>query len=94
MCLGIPGKIVEFVDPENGIVKAEVAGVRRNVSIQLLADEADPVRIGDWILIHVGFALCRIDEAEAEETLRMLESMGAAYADELQALQKSEIEGG
>jgi hydrogenase assembly chaperone HypC/HupF len=61
MCLGIPGKIIELIDPENGVVKTEVAGVRRNVSVQLLSEDPHPVRVGDWILIHVGFALCRID---------------------------------
>jgi hydrogenase expression/formation protein HypC len=92
MCLGIPGKIIELVDPEHSIAKAEVAGVRRNVSIQLLENEDPPIRIGDWILIHVGFALCRIDEQEAAATLRMLGGMDTAYSDELQALEKSEIE--
>ncbi len=90
MCLGIPGKIIEIVDQENGIAKAEVGGVRRNVSIQLLADDQNPPQVGDWILIHVGFALCKLDEREAEATLRMLQEMGAAYADELRALGKSE----
>jgi hydrogenase expression/formation protein HypC len=91
MCLGIPGKIIEIVDHENGIAKAEVSGVRRNVSIQLLTDDQNPPKVGDWILIHVGFALCKLDEREAEATLRMLEEMSTAYADELRALEKSEI---
>jgi len=65
MCLGIPGRIVELVDPDRGIAKAEVGGVRRNVSIELLENEGTPVTVGDWILIHVGFALCKIDEEEA-----------------------------
>jgi hydrogenase expression/formation protein HypC len=92
MCLGIPGKIVELVDAERGIAKAEVGGVRRNVSIQLLENEGTPVKIGDWILIHVGFALCKIDEEEAAATLRLLNGMGTAYADEITSLEKSEIE--
>jgi hydrogenase expression/formation protein HypC len=92
MCLGIPGKILEIVDEERFIAKAEVSGVRRNVSIQLLENEDPPIRVGDWILIHVGFALCRIDEAEATATLRMLGGMDTAYEDELRALEKSEIE--
>ena len=91
MCLGIPGKIVEMVDAARGIAKAEVGGVRRNVSIQLLENEDPPIKEGDWILIHVGFALCRIDEQEAETTLRLLNAMGASYSDELSALAKSEI---
>jgi hydrogenase expression/formation protein HypC len=91
MCLGIPGKIVEMVDAARGIAKAEVGGVRRNVSIQLLENEDPPIKEGDWILIHVGFALCRIDEQEAETTLRLLNGMGTSYSDELRALAKSEI---
>ena len=62
MCLGIPGRIVEIVDAGLAIAKAEVGGVRRNVSIQLLDDQLSPVQIGDWVLIHVGFALCKIDQ--------------------------------
>jgi hydrogenase expression/formation protein HypC len=92
MCLGIPGRIVEMVDAERGIAKAEVGGVRRNVSIQLLENEGTSVKTGDWILIHVGFALCKIDEEEAAATLRMLNGMGTTYADEVAALEKSEIE--
>jgi hydrogenase expression/formation protein HypC len=92
MCLGIPGKIIEIVDPENGIAKAEINGIRRNVSVQLLADEQDSPKVGDWILIHVGFALCKLDEREAEATLRLLAEMGTAYDDELRALEKSKID--
>jgi hydrogenase expression/formation protein HypC len=92
MCLGIPGRIVEMVDAERGIAKAEVGGVRRNVSIQLLENEGTPIKTGDWILIHVGFALCKIDEEEAAATLRLLNGMGTAYSDEITALEKSEIE--
>ena len=85
MCLGIPGRIIEIVDGEHWIAKAEVSGVRRNVSIQLLADEQNPVKIGDWVLIHVGFALCKLDEHEAEATLRLLEEADSAYAHDLKA---------
>jgi hydrogenase expression/formation protein HypC len=92
MCLGIPGRIIEIVDPANGIAKADVSGVRRNVSIQLLADEQNPVKVGDWILIHVGFALCKLDEDEAQATLRLLEEVSTAYYDELLALEKSKID--
>lgn len=91
MCLGIPGQIIEIVDADRMIAKAEVSGVRRNVSIQLLEDQSSPVRVGDWVLIHVGFALCKIDEQEAEATLNLLNGMDSVYADELRALEKSEI---
>ena len=66
MCLGIPGQIVEIVDDEHHIAKAEVSGVRRNVNVGLLAEGADAVRCGDWVLIHVGFAMSKIDEEEAQ----------------------------
>jgi hydrogenase expression/formation protein HypC len=92
MCLGIPGKIVEFVDAANGIAKADVGGVRRNVNVALLQSEGEEPRIGDWVLIHVGFAMSKIDEREAEETFRFLEGLGQAYNDELDVLAESEIE--
>ena len=89
MCLGIPGQIVEFVDPEHHIAKAEVSGVRRNVNVGLLAGE---VETGDWVLIHVGFALSKIDEEEARATLDFLEQLGEPYEQELAELKGSSIE--
>ncbi|HZJ45560.1 MAG TPA: HypC/HybG/HupF family hydrogenase formation chaperone [Pyrinomonadaceae bacterium] len=74
MCLAIPGKIVEIVDEENRIAKVEVGGVKRNVNIGMLS-ESD-TKIGDYVLIHVGFAMSKVDEHEAEETLRMLKELG------------------
>ena len=91
MCLGIPGKIVEIVDADRSIAKAEVGGVRRNISVQLLEDQSAPAQVDDWVLIHVGFALCKIDEREAAATLTLLNGMDTAYSDELRALEKSEI---
>lgn len=79
MCLAIPGKIVEIVDPENQIAKVEVGGVRRNVNIGML----DDVKVGEYVLIHVGFAMSRIDEQEAQETLRLLEELGS-YEEEVE----------
>jgi hydrogenase expression/formation protein HypC len=92
MCLGIPGQIVEIVDDENHIAKAEVSGVRRNVNIGLLAEGEDAVGIGDWVLIHVGFAMSKIDEEEAQETRRFLEMLGEPYEQELSELKTSGIE--
>ncbi|CAN5853652.1 HypC/HybG/HupF family hydrogenase formation chaperone [soil metagenome] len=92
MCLGIPGQIVEFVDPVHGIAKADVGGVKRNVNVQLLQEGEDRVDVGDWVLIHVGFAMSKIDEKEAEETYRFLESVGQMYEDELAELAESDIE--
>ena len=74
MCLAIPGKIVEIVDAENSIAKVEVGGVRRNVNVGML--EKEEALVGNYVLIHVGFAMTRIDEHEAKETLRILEEIG------------------
>jgi len=72
MCLAIPGRVVEIVDEAGGVAKVEVGGVRRNVNVALL----DNVRVGDYVLIHVGFALSKVDEHEATMTLRLLEELG------------------
>ncbi len=82
MCLGIPAQIVELVDAEAALAKADVAGVRRTVSVALCPEAA----VGDWVLIHVGFALSRIDERQAQETLTLLEQLGAQYEQELTEL--------
>ncbi len=73
MCLAIPGKIVEIVDAENHLAKVEIGGVRRTVNIGML----DNVCLGDYVLVHVGFAMSKVDEKEAEETLRMLRELGS-----------------
>jgi hydrogenase expression/formation protein HypC len=90
MCLGIPGQILEIFDDGAQLAKVDVSGVRRKVNIGLL--EQEHVGTGDWVLIHVGFALSKIDEDEAEQTLVMLRGMGQAYQDELDALRESVIE--
>jgi len=90
MCLGIPGQIIEIVDEANTIAKVDVNGVRRNVNIGLVLP--DSPRVGDWVLIHVGFALSKIDDAEAQATFRFLEELGKAYEDELNQLSESSIE--
>ena len=90
MCLAIPGRVIEMVDAERQIAKVEVAGVRRNVNVGLLTGDDRP-ELGEYVLIHVGFALSKIDEQEAMETLRMLEGLGAAYTEELDQLKESTI---
>ena len=90
MCLGIPGQVIEFVDDANNIAKVEVSGVRRNVNVMLV--RPDGLEPGDWVLIHVGFAMSKIDEHEAQETLKVLRMMGDLYTDELQMLHESRIE--
>ncbi len=90
MCLAIPGQIVEIVDHEHQIARVEVAGVRRNVNVGLLP--GDGVIPGEWVLIHVGFALSKVDEEEAHATLKLLEGMGEEYEQELEELKASVIE--
>ena len=92
MCLGIPGQIVEWVDEQHQIAKAEVSGVRRNVNVGLLSEGPDAVDTGDWVLIHVGFAMSKIDEEEARATRRFLEELGEPYEEELAELKGSQIE--
>ena len=92
MCLGIPGQVVEVVDAERSIAKVDVAGVKRNISTAVLDQDGDAVAIGDWVLIHVGFALSKIDEAEAVATYEFLSGMGQSYDDEIRVLQRSEID--
>jgi hydrogenase expression/formation protein HypC len=96
VCLGIPGRIVEIVDVPQQRAVVDVEGARREVSVALLGLAEDPagylgsgeptqlVGVGDWVLIHVGFAMSRIDEAEAAETLRSLRTLGGAYEQELE----------
>jgi hydrogenase expression/formation protein HypC len=90
MCLGIPGEIVELMDDRPDLAKVDVSGVKRAINIGLLEDEK--LEPGDWVLIHVGFALSKIDEDEARAALDFLEGIGQAYADELAALADSRIE--
>ena len=92
MCLAIPGHVIEVVDEENRLAKVDIAGVRRNVNIGLLDDDGGGVAAGDWVLIHVGFALSKVDEEEAQATLRLLQKMGDAYEQELEDLKASVIE--
>jgi hydrogenase expression/formation protein HypC len=91
MCLAIPGQVVEVVDEANRLAKVDVAGVQRNVNIGLLDDNGG-VGVGDWVLIHVGFAISQVDEEEAIATRKMLEGMGADYETELEELKASVIE--
>jgi hydrogenase expression/formation protein HypC len=83
MCLGVPARIVAIVDPERLLAMAEVSGVRREVSVACVLDPGEPVEscLGAWVLVHVGFALSRIDEAEAMATLAALEALGEAEAE-------------
>ena len=87
MCLGIPGQIVTIDDPVRKLATVDVGGVKRQVNIACIVNESHPVAscIGDWVLVHVGFAMSRINEAEAAETLKILTELGEAQA-ELEAM--------
>jgi hydrogenase expression/formation protein HypC len=92
VCLAIPGQVIEIVDSENRLALVEVAGVRRTVNVGLLDEDGSSAQPGDWVLIHVGFALSKVDEEEAQATLRLLEQMGTEYEQELEELKASVIE--
>ncbi len=83
MCLAIPGKIVQIL-PGGDLASADVSGVRRQVNIALVQPEG--IAEGDWVLIHVGFAISKIDEAEARASLEFLDGLGEAYTEEINAL--------
>jgi hydrogenase expression/formation protein HypC len=80
MCLGIPGQIVEIVDAQKKLAKVDVSGVKRQVNIACIVSEEHPVAscVGDWVLVHVGFAMSRINEEEARKTLALLIELGEA----------------
>ncbi len=90
MCLGIPGKIVAISDAENALGIVDVSGVRREINLICVAGENEPIEnlVGVWVLVHVGFAMSRIDEAEAAATLKILEELGEVEP-ELDAMRKS-----
>ena len=89
MCLGIPGQVVEFLETNDQLARVDVSGVTRIVNIALLEEEG--LATGDWVLIHVGFAISKIDEDEAALALASLQLMGQAYDDELEAFWASKI---
>jgi hydrogenase expression/formation protein HypC len=90
VCLGIPGQIVEVLDGDEQLARVEVTGVRRTINIGLLEDEG--IGVGDWVLIHVGFAMSKIDEEEAAMALSSLRMMGQGFDEEIEALVASRVE--
>ncbi|MGH3885533.1 MAG: HypC/HybG/HupF family hydrogenase formation chaperone [Pseudonocardiaceae bacterium] len=90
MCLGIPGEVIEILRDQPDLAMVDVSGVKRAINIGLLTD--DPPVPGDWILIHVGFALSKIDEQEAKAAMDFLVGIGQAYEDEIAALLESRID--
>ncbi|MGB3639275.1 MAG: HypC/HybG/HupF family hydrogenase formation chaperone [Rivularia sp. (in: cyanobacteria)] len=83
MCLGIPGQIIGINDVTNKLATVEVSGVKRQVNIACIVDEQHPPEscIGDWVLVHVGFAMNRINEKDAKETLQLLQEMAELMVD-------------
>ncbi len=85
MCLGVPGMVVEVGSGnDDQLARVDVSGVRRTVNVALLEDEG--LAVGDWVVIHVGFAMAKIDEEEARRALEGLQLMGEASADGLDGL--------
>jgi len=94
MCLGIPGQIVRIDDPARMLATVDVGGVRRQVNVTCIVDESQPIGdcLGEWVLVHVGFAMSRIDERQAAETLQILTELGEAQA-EIEAMTQSAVTG-
>jgi hydrogenase expression/formation protein HypC len=90
MCLGIPGQITEITDPEKQMARVNVSGVSREINLACIVDEEHSLEqcVGDWVLVHVGFAMSRIDADEAAHTLQILEELGEVEA-ELTAMRQS-----
>ena len=87
MCLAIPGQIERLI-PDTDLATVDVSGVKRNINIGLVSPEG--IAPGDWVLIHVGFALSKVDEEEARASLEFLNGLGQAFADEIAAISASE----
>lgn len=89
MCLGIPGQIIEITNADMQLAKVDVSGIKREVNIACIIDKEHPVDscVGDWVLVHVGFAMSRIDEEEAASTLKLLDELGEIQ-EEMNAMQQ------
>ena len=92
MCLGIPGRIERIDDAARKLATVDVSGVRRQINIACIVDDSHPVEacLGNWVLIHVGFAMSRINEEEAAETLKILTELGEAQA-EIEAMRRTAV---
>lgn len=95
MCLGIPGQIIRIDDTTRKLATVDISGVKRQVNIACIVSEHHPVEacVGDWVLVHVGFAMSRIDQAEAAQTLKILTELGEAQA-EIEAMRRSAAQTG
>ncbi len=90
MCLGVPGRIVELSGDHPDLARVDVSGVQRSINIGLISDEG--LDVGDWVLIHVGFAMSKIDETEAARALESLKLLGQGFVDDIEAFRASDIE--
>lgn len=95
MCLGIPGQIIEISDAANNLAVVDVAGVRRVINIAFIVDDERPPTacIGTWVLVHVGFAMSRLDETEATRTLTLLRELGEAQAELAAMMDREPVSG-
>ena len=90
MCLGVPAQIVDFAKAAQNIATVSISGVNREISVDLMVDE--PLEVGDWVLVHVGFALAKIDADEAAATLDQIKRLGGnTFEDELDSFTTSSI---
>jgi len=89
MCLAVPGRVEEFVDPSRHIAKVDMGGVRRNINVGLVLP--DGLEVGDWVLVHVGFAISKVDEEEAAEAYEFLKSLGEQFEEEMEDIRGSDI---
>ena len=91
MCLGIPGQIIEIVDKDKKLAKVDVAGVKRQVSVAFIVNDQNPIEtcVGAWVLVHVGFAMSKIDQEEAIKTLALLNELGEVQK-ELETIKQSQ----
>jgi hydrogenase expression/formation protein HypC len=87
MCLGIPAEVVALIEGSDDLATVAVNGVRRDISLGLL----DDVKVGDWVLVHVGFALSKIDQHEADLTLDQIKKLGRVWDEELDAFKETAI---
>ena len=92
MCLGIPGCIVKVDDADDMIATVDVCGIRRQINVSCVVDDEHPIAscVGDWVLVHVGFAMSRIDADQAAETLKILAELGEAQV-ELESMANSDV---
>ncbi len=91
MCLGLPGKIVDVTHIDAHQATVEVSGVRREVNVGLLVTDDESVSVGDWVLVHVGFAMSKVDEDETAATLNLVRQLGGLYDEELAEYGRTDI---